>query len=118
MNTTQSHTKTINARISTQFQSSKSTFLHPAYIRLHSPLTKLQLSTTRCHNSSHNTYTWIDYIPGNSWWNLEDLQDELDTVKKANPVTVSHVLIRIWKLVEHDKLTVYIGFGSLAFAAV
>ncbi|PWA63167.1 ABC transporter B family member 26, chloroplastic [Artemisia annua] len=83
---------------------------------------KLKTITTICHSHtsehtpSQNTYTFADYIPGNNWWNLDNDND--NDIKVGNEVTVWHVITRIWGLVSDEKLVVYVGFCSLALAAV
>ncbi|KVH92799.1 hypothetical protein Ccrd_005143 [Cynara cardunculus var. scolymus] len=114
-------------------------FSYPINIRLRSSPAKFKIASSCCytfdsaslsepsipedrlhgrkHNSSPNIEKWVDFVPGGSWWSLED-EDEAGKVKATNPITVWYVLRRMWELVSDDKLVMYIGFGSLTFAAL
>ncbi|KAJ9562569.1 hypothetical protein OSB04_007729 [Centaurea solstitialis] len=116
-------------------QSSTTIISNPNCIRFPTSLTKFKIATFnsasiieplapedsyngRKHNPLSNSEKLADYIPGGSWWNLEDDDNEAGEMKSTNSITVWYVLRRIWGLVADDKLVVYIGFGSLTFAAL
>ncbi|KAK1432741.1 hypothetical protein QVD17_09639 [Tagetes erecta] len=97
-------------------------YSRPAKIKFQRSFTKFKLASTHLHiscsvpedNLSSNVERLIDFIPGRSWWNL----DEADTIKTGNSITVWYVVNRIWRLVADDKLVIYIGLCSLTFAAL
>ncbi|KAI3670089.1 hypothetical protein L6452_41707 [Arctium lappa] len=100
-------------------------FSHPRNIRFRISPSKFKIGSSCCYtfdgrkpnSNSPNIEKYVDFIPGGSWWNLED-EDEAGNLKTTNPITVWYVLRRIWELVADDKLVIYIGFGSLTLAAL
>ncbi|KAL0331930.1 UNVERIFIED_CONTAM: ABC transporter B family member 26, chloroplastic [Sesamum calycinum] len=60
-----------------------------------------------------------DILPGGSWWNLNDFdQNTNGSPAAAKPMTVLEALSQIWALVADEKWILYTAFGALTVAAV
>ncbi|KAL2240556.1 UNVERIFIED_CONTAM: ABC transporter B family member 26, chloroplastic [Sesamum indicum] len=60
-----------------------------------------------------------DILPGGSWWNLNDVdQNTNGSPVAAKPMAVMEALSQIWALVADEKWILYTAFGALTVAAV